>query len=153
MLHLTHREKHVLLMLSQGHNYNAIAEKLKITHSCLYQHTNHLRKKTGIKDTSDPKECAQYLHGFKPVPDSVLTPAQTQILRYVILKGRSYRQVAEDLGLSIGTVMNTVSQGRQRFKYRWLDGPSRSAQNAEKALGDYLNSLDRMPNGDPLDEY
>lgn len=144
MTSLTHREKHVLLMLSKGHNYNTIAQELKISRACLYQHTNNLRKKTGIKDTLDPKECSLYLNDFKPSNDPVLTPAQIKTLRSLLF-GKSYAQVAKEFGLSIGTIMNTASQARQRVRLaNYPGGTSGSAQRADKELRDYVRRIDQQ---------
>ena len=50
-----------------------------------------------------------------------LPPEQREVLLMVCLEEWSYQQVAEILGLTIGTVMSRLHRARERMR-RWLEG-------------------------------
>lgn len=52
---------------------------------------------------------------------AALPPEQREVLLMVCLEGLSYQQVAEILGVPVGTVMSRLHRGRERMR-RWLEG-------------------------------
>lgn len=137
---LTTKEYSILRLLSEGFTYNEVCFRLKITGSCLHAHTNNIRRKTGIKDTKSKSECERYLMAAPRTPRHGPTSAQTTVLR-MILQGMTYKAIAKELKLSVGTVMNSASQGRKR-----IPGLP-EAHHTETSIREYLSTRE---NGQPF---
>lgn len=137
---LTPREIDILLLLSKAHNSAFISQKMGIARSCVYQHISNLRRKTGIQNLDDPREVNQYLNDpdHPPLDPHGPTRAQLRVLRR-LAQGMSYRDIATELKLSLGTVMNTASQARKRA------GLTPAAQRRALDAQRYLDKLERPP--------
>lgn len=126
MRNLTPRQMHVLLLLSKGYNYAAIAEQIGISNEAVHTHAFNLRMRTHI-NIHDMEACKKALGELKYIrAQDKPTPAQMQVLQRVA-KGQSHASIAKELKLSIGTVMNAASLGMKRLNSggRWSSsGPN-----------------------------
>ena len=50
-----------------------------------------------------------------------LTPEQREVLLLICLEEMTYEQIAQTLGVPIGTVMSRLHRGRERLR-RWMAG-------------------------------
>lgn len=65
-----------------------------------------------------------------------LPPEQKVLVALVIIDGRSYKEVADILGIPIGTVMSRLARARQNlFQYVEGDVPGKTSKKAESRRG------------------
>lgn len=55
---------------------------------------------------------------------AALTPQHRQVLLLVVVQGLSYKEVAEELGLPIGTVMSRIARAREQLRDALTEQPS-----------------------------
>ncbi len=118
MTHLTTTEKRLLVLLAQGFPYHELRQSIGCTLSCLHTHLANLRRKTGITNTKDRRECKAFFDGFVEAQREKHLPGQPTRSQMAVLRlfaeGRTHQQIATQLGLTVGTTMNAVSQGKIR---------------------------------------
>lgn len=120
-LQLTAQENRVLYLLASGKNNRHIAELLKTNLEAVHTINYHIRQKTGIVDTKDAKECANYLAGrgkelaidAHRVPKSSNLPTQQQLwyMDAFARFGGEVKLIASQAGVTVQTVRNAISRG------------------------------------------
>lgn len=113
MDYLSPRELQVLKMLAGGLTYQQIKTALHLSDSSVHVQCHRIRQKTGIKDTSDKRECKKYVETYRP-KDCVPTPRQMDVLR-LLAQGKTHKYIAASLGMSVSASMNYASQGMLRM--------------------------------------
>jgi DNA-binding CsgD family transcriptional regulator len=130
---LSNRELAILRFLSRGHSYAEIAGFAKTTVSSIYSHCLHIRRKTGIYDTQDKRECAQFLQRkgrFALRRKLCPTDTQLEVMRRYCMEGQTLDQIAQAMGMGRQTAQNHLSIGCRRAE---IGG-----------FGYYLNRLPEM---------
>lgn len=137
---LTRSELNILKWLATGQSYQRICEELKINAACFYVHCQHIRQKTGIKNTKSYRDCKAWLESHPEAHRRVKlpgcpTPTQLRIMELFAAK-KTYEQIAEALNVGRQTVINQLSTARYRAGIT-NHGANRYADR-HKQVRDYL---------------
>lgn len=137
MKKLSTREMEMLVMLSNGKTYRDLKQHFSIQAANVHNHVHHIRQKTGIHNTRDPRECRAAVRlinqqrmsdARKPLESPAVimaqqrkrrngrppTRRQIEILRLVV-KGQTSEQIAGWFGIQPQSVQNLAYQGTQRM--------------------------------------
>lgn len=144
---LSPRERNILIHLSNGLTNSQIVERLKIRLDCLYVHCQHIRKKTGIKNTRNQQECRDYVKGIRH-DDSIawqppLSWTQLEVI-HLLSMGDSYKSISSTLSMKPQTAQNHASEACKRAGIHGLGRHARL-----QAIRDYISRLEQ--NGQHID--
>ncbi len=136
------RQLEILRMLAEGYKGMQIKSILGMSAPCYHVHCYQIRQKTGIKDHKSMEACMEYLVTYKR---HLVTPTpQQQKVLALLRDGKKYREIADTLGISVGTVMNHASMGRfrlgvesQQVIRQQLVNAAMDAEPASKNVDDY----------------
>lgn len=147
---MTNKELLVLRELAIGRTYSQVSENLRMSLPSVHVHCQHIREKTGIPTTLQPRAsalCAEWLDKYPELKSRsklpiVPSPRQMQIMQ-MVAQSKTTQQIAADLGIAHGTVNAQLSAARARAGI-----VSRPGVDRAKQMRDYLATAVTM--ADPM---
>lgn len=138
---LTPKQLSVLRYLAVGSYSNRqICEELQITPACFYVHCQHIRKRTGITDTKNARQCATWLAAHPEAKRRANLPTVPTRRQFEILEkygaGKDLDKIASEMGLKKNTVATQLSAARIRAG---ITGPAFA--DKRKQVRDYLERV------------
>lgn len=108
-IYLTKDEHHALVLLSELKTTYAIQEQCKIPMSGMGFFLSEIRRKTGIRDTKQTKECKDYLKRHAEALSKPPTTDQIRILRKY-LAGETWEAIGNSMPLPLEQVIPTLDK-------------------------------------------